>query len=168
MEAEVLLSEGALERLVTTYEGELSATLDAGLSLRVADGSLPYSLTVVESDAGRAAGLLMYVTDGSVCGFVGYDGRAAVEWAEAEFERRWEAGTELPEPGGGWEPDPIALGSVAASNRSCSQPSRTSTGSPGSRPRRRTTSDRTTSAPRREAKVPFRSASTGDRTSRTE
>jgi predicted transcriptional regulator len=107
MEADVILTEDVVKRLVTTYQEELSAALDAGgLSLRVADGSLPYSLAIVEtdadagSDADSTVGLLVYAADGSVSGFVGNDRPPAVEWAEAEFERRWESGTELPRPDG--------------------------------------------------------------------
>ncbi|MFC4358989.1 helix-turn-helix transcriptional regulator [Halobium salinum] len=96
MEAEILLAEAVVERLVSSYSRALSEALDTGkLAVRVADGPLPYSLTVAETADGPAVGLLVYADGGSVSGYLGNDGPEAVRWAEREFERRWDRGRPL-------------------------------------------------------------------------
>jgi predicted transcriptional regulator len=99
MTARVVVTDDVVERLVSTYREEFLAVLDTGrLSIRRYPDLPPYSLTVGETPDGPELGLVTY-SDNRVCGFVGNDDPAAVEWARREIGRQWRAGEAVVAPG---------------------------------------------------------------------
>ena len=95
--AELVLTEPVVDRLVTDFSDELTASLRTGrLRIRRAETSvLPFSLVVAERPEGPAMGLLVYA-DRGVDGFVGSDDPAAVAWARERLEDCWTSATPLP------------------------------------------------------------------------
>lgn len=98
MTARVLVAEGVMERLGSTYRTETTEALATGRAeIRWCEDLPPYSLTVAETGDGPEIGLLTYGNNG-VVGFLGNDSAEAVEWAREALSRRWEAGRPLRVP----------------------------------------------------------------------
>jgi len=89
---------GIIERLVGEYSTALDEMLATGrFDLRELSEGPPFSHVVVDEPETTRINLMLYASDGA-CSYVGTDRAAAVEWAEALFDRYWEAAT--PVPGG--------------------------------------------------------------------
>jgi predicted transcriptional regulator len=87
--ARVVVTAEVVERLVSTYRADFLSILETGrLSIRRHTALPSYSLTVGETPEGPELGIVTY-SDNRICGFVGNDDPAAVEWARHEVGRRW-------------------------------------------------------------------------------
>lgn len=99
MEVRLVVTRDVVDRLVAAHREQLGEALDTGrLAVRTTEQALPYSLVVADTPDGTEVGQLVYAEDGNVKGFIGNDGTDAVEWAEREFEHRWQQGAPLPVP----------------------------------------------------------------------
>jgi predicted transcriptional regulator len=96
--AEVVLPEPAMAQVVGEHAASFAEMLRTGrLHLRRTDEDLPYSVTLVDRDAGPAVGVLVFSDDG-IRGFLGNERPAAVEWARERLAERWAAATPVVTP----------------------------------------------------------------------
>lgn len=95
LSADLVLTEGVLDRLLADYTEEFGAAgeLDR-LRLWETPRSLPYSLTIGETEDGPRAVLMVYA-DRGIEGCIVSDTEEAVAWAERRFEREREAATRV-------------------------------------------------------------------------
>jgi len=94
--AKLVLTDPVIDRLVSDFRGELTASLRTPrLHVRRAGSATPpFSLVVAERPAGPEMGLLVYA-DRGVEGFVGNDDPAAVAWARERLNDCWASATPL-------------------------------------------------------------------------
>jgi predicted transcriptional regulator len=94
---EFLLSPRVLDLLVEDHAAALEDALSTGrVSLRVADSLPPYGLSISETPEGTVVGLIVHHRSGTDA-FLSTTDEEAVAWAEALFERRWDAADPIPE-----------------------------------------------------------------------
>lgn len=87
MEADIVMTEEVVERLVVNYTDAFRAVVAAdSVRMRQTNSERPYSLTITETDDGTVAALMFYV-EGGARGCIHNDAPAAVEWARTQFER---------------------------------------------------------------------------------
>lgn len=95
MAAEIVVTDAALERLVTDYAEAFEEALACDhVTFWESDAEMPYSVTLAETSDGTYAGLLVYSEHG-ILGCALNDSPAAIEWAEARFERELERSTQV-------------------------------------------------------------------------
>jgi predicted transcriptional regulator len=86
MQAALVLTEDAIERLVADYRESFDVALDNDLvQFWRVDEALPYSLTLADSGEETHVGVLVYAGE-SIQGCILNDGDRAVAWGEERFE----------------------------------------------------------------------------------
>lgn len=87
MEAELVLTERALDRLVADYDETFEAALESDrVGFWRTDRDMPYSVTLAETDDGVHVGVLVY-GGGTIQGCILNDEQPAVEWGRRRFEQ---------------------------------------------------------------------------------
>lgn len=98
MRADIVLTDDALDRLVSEYADALEGGLDHDrVAFHRTDAEVPYSLTVADLDDGPVAAVLVFGSGGTE-GVLINDAPAAVEWAERRFETARERAEPLSPP----------------------------------------------------------------------
>ncbi|MEF8757726.1 MAG: hypothetical protein V5A33_05780 [Halobacteriales archaeon] len=98
MRAEIVLTDDALDRLLSEYADALEGGLDHNrVAFHRTDAEVPYSLTVADLDGDQIAAILVFGAGGTE-GVLINDSPAAVEWAERRFETACERAELLAQP----------------------------------------------------------------------
>ena len=97
VEAEILLSQEVLTRLLSAYREQLNEGLQSGrASIREIDFIPEYSMMIAETPTGTELGCLFY-SGTEVTGFIGTDNKEAICWATNRFDQLWESAEPLVE-----------------------------------------------------------------------
>jgi predicted transcriptional regulator len=87
MEAELVLTDRAIDRLVADYDDTFEAALESDrMQFWRVECDLPYSVTLAESGDGTTVGVLVY-SEGTIQGCILNDDPAAVDWARQRFQQ---------------------------------------------------------------------------------
>lgn len=97
VEAEILLSQELVARLLSAYREQLNEGIQSGrVSIREIDFIPEYSMMIADTPTGTQLGCLFY-SGTEVTGFIGTDNDDAICWATNRFDRLWESAEPLVE-----------------------------------------------------------------------